>query len=72
MLPFVILLQRQNFRGEKKQIQSLPGAKSEMSKMEGPSTKGAWRNLGTSGLVCTFTAAVLVPLYASVKTLRSH
>ena len=52
MLPFMILLQRQNFRGEKKkknQIQSLPGAKSEMSKMEGLSTKGRGGIWGRQG-----------------------
>ena len=50
MLPFVILLQRQNFRGKKKnQTQSLPGAKSEMSKMEGLSTKGRGGIWGRQG-----------------------
>ena len=53
MLTFMILLQRQNCRGEKKkkknQTQSLPGAKSEMSKMEGLSTKGRGGIWGRQG-----------------------
>lgn len=68
MLPFVILLQRQNFRGGKKK----PGAKSEMREVEALPAKRAGGIWGTTGLLCAFTGAVLVSLCALVTTQRSH